>query len=175
MTHPFIHSLIQRQGFKQLRLPQTHFIAKDDPKFTILLPPPPHLPGLQPYHARFMQCCVRNPDPYYLHAHDAGILPAQAASQPANDIFKQVVSYSGSVISPMAYFWLPVFPFTREVDGWGGVCCEHQGKSQLSLSQELLRPSSPASAFFSLRAAVEEVKVSYRESASQPLILSPQT
>lgn len=83
IIHSFTNS---KTGFQAA---QAHYAAKDDPKFTILLPPPPHLPGLQPYHARFMQCCVRNPNPY-LDARDVGILPAQAASQPANDIFKQV-------------------------------------------------------------------------------------
>lgn len=41
-----------------------------------------------------MQCWARNPDPY-LDARDAGILPAQAASQPADDIFKQAVFLQG--------------------------------------------------------------------------------
>lgn len=42
----------------------------------VLLPLPTHLLGLQPYHARCMQCWVWNPDPY-LYAHYAGILPAE--------------------------------------------------------------------------------------------------
>lgn len=41
-----------------------------------------------------MQCWAWNPDPY-LDARDVGILPAQAASQPTDDIFKQAMFLQG--------------------------------------------------------------------------------